>query len=109
MPTRSFEGSVDASLPIFSQVYHLFWRFRRPTFLGFGPEAPLLSATLVHGSSKMVAKCQIRRGARACSDYKIRACRLQAGINCVGTFPHAPISSVGKANSIDDTISTRLN
>ena len=33
--TRNFEGSIDASLPMSSQVYHLFCQVRLPTFLGF--------------------------------------------------------------------------
>ena len=35
VPTMSFEGSTDVSLPISSQVYHLFCQVRWPTLLGF--------------------------------------------------------------------------
>ena len=35
VPTRSFEGSIDVGLPMFSQVDHLFCQVRWPAFLGF--------------------------------------------------------------------------
>ena len=47
VPIRSFEGSVHVGLPTPSQVYHLFCRVRWPALLGFGPETPLLSGTLL--------------------------------------------------------------
>ena len=47
VPTRSFEGSIDVSLPTPSQVNHWFCRVRWPAFSGFWPETPLLSGPLL--------------------------------------------------------------
>ena len=35
VPTRSFDGSIDVSLPTPSQVSHLFCRVKWPAFSGF--------------------------------------------------------------------------
>ena len=67
MPTRSFEGSIDASLPTSSHIYRLVCPVRWPIFLGFdrGPLSHLEQRVLQNCLIKSL--CLSPEGLTACS------------------------------------------
>ena len=71
-PTRSFEGSIDVSLPTSSQVFHLFCQVRWPAFSGFWAETPLLSEKLCTLQTCLnIVKSRGSLSDRTCKDGEI--------------------------------------
>ena len=58
---KNFEGSIAQVLSKSSQVYHSFCRVRKPVVLGFCPETPLLSGTLVNEMNFSLGICTLKQ------------------------------------------------